>query len=85
MKSFNPINYLLNYVDSNTRFWDLIPDRGWEISLRHRVQSESGAHPASYSIGTGCSFPEVKQPGRAANHSPTASECVELYIHSLTM
>jgi hypothetical protein len=40
------------------------------FSLHHRVQNGSGAHPASYPIGTGGSFPaEVK-------------EWVELYLHS---
>ena len=31
------------------------------------IQTGSGAHPASYTIGTG-SFPEVKQPGRGVDH-----------------
>jgi hypothetical protein len=29
--------------------WDLIP----YLSLLHRVQTDSGAHPASYPVGTG--------------------------------
>jgi hypothetical protein len=33
------------------------------FSLRHRVQTGSGAHPASYSIGTGGSFPGGKAAG----------------------
>jgi hypothetical protein len=39
------------------------------FSLHHRVQNGSGAHPASYPMGTRASFPEVK-------------EYVELYLHS---
>jgi hypothetical protein len=30
------------------------------LSLRHRVQTGSGTHPASYPVGTGCSFPSGK-------------------------
>jgi hypothetical protein len=54
--------------------------------LHHRVQNGSGAHPASYPIGTRGSFLGVKRPGREADHSPPSSaevkECLELYLHS---
>jgi hypothetical protein len=44
-----------------------------------------GAHPASYTMGTRCSFPGVKPSEREADHSPPSSaeikECVELYLH----
>ena len=33
------------------------------------VQTGSGAHPASYTVGTG-SFPGVKRPERGVDHSP---------------
>jgi hypothetical protein len=33
------------------------------FSLRHRVQAGSGAHPASYPMGTGGSFPGGKTAG----------------------
>jgi hypothetical protein len=50
------------------------------------VQTGSGAHPASYIMGTKGSFPGVKRPGREADHLPPSSaevkECVELYFHS---
>jgi hypothetical protein len=56
------------------------------FSLHHRVQNGSGAHPASYPIGTRGSFLVVKRPGRDADHSlPSTAEvkeCVELYLHS---
>jgi hypothetical protein len=39
-------------------------------SLRHRVKSGSGAHPASYPTGTGALPLEVKRPGREADRSP---------------
>jgi hypothetical protein len=56
------------------------------FSFHHRVQNGSGAHPASYPMGTKGSFPGVKRPGREADHSPTSSvevkEWMELYLHS---
>jgi hypothetical protein len=36
---------------------------GQEISLLHRVQTGSGAHPASYPMGIGGSFPGGKVAG----------------------
>jgi hypothetical protein len=49
------------------------------------VQTGPGAHPASYTMGTG-SFPGVKLPGRDADHTPPFSadvnERVELYLYS---
>jgi len=36
----------------------------------------SGAHPASYKMGTG-SVPEVKRPGRGVDHPPPSSAEVE--------
>jgi hypothetical protein len=42
------------------------------------VQTGSGAHPASYTMGTGGPFPGCKaQPGRDADHSPPSSAEVE--------
>jgi len=56
---------------------------GGEISAP--VQTGPGAHPASYTMGTG-SFPGVKQLGRAVDHPPSSSAevegRVELYICS---
>jgi hypothetical protein len=42
--------------------WDLIPSRG-KIFLLHSVQTGSGAHPVSYPMGTGGSFPGGKVTG----------------------
>jgi hypothetical protein len=60
------------------------PAGAGKFSLRHHVQTGSGAHPAPYP-GTGGSFTGVKRPEREADHSPTFSakvkECVELYLH----
>jgi len=49
------------------------------------VQTGLGAHPASYTMGTG-SFPGVKRPGSGVDHPPPSSaevkERVELYFYS---
>jgi len=49
------------------------------------VQTAPGAHPASYTVGTG-SFPGVKRPGPGVDHPPPSSaevkERVELYLYS---
>jgi len=50
------------------------------------VQNGPGAHPASYTVGTG-SFPGVKRPGCGVDHPLTSSadevkEKVELYLYS---
>jgi hypothetical protein len=41
--------------------------------LHHRVQNGSGAHSASYPMGTGGLSLGVKRPGREADHSPSSS------------
>jgi hypothetical protein len=41
----------------------VIPSGGWGFSLRQRVQNGSGAHPASYPMGTRDSFPGSKAAG----------------------
>jgi len=52
------------------------------------VQTGPGAHPASYTMGTG-SFPGVKRPGRGVNHQPSSStevkERVELHLYTPTV
>jgi hypothetical protein len=40
-----------------------IPGGGEEFFFRHHVQTGSGAHPASYPMGTGGSFPGDKAAG----------------------
>jgi hypothetical protein len=50
-----------------------IPGRSKNFSLLHSVQTCSGAHPASYPMGTGALSPGVKGPGREAGHSPPSS------------
>jgi hypothetical protein len=49
---------------------------GFSFSLC--VQTGSGAHPASYTMGTGGPFPGGKaRPGRDPDHSPPSSAEVE--------
>jgi len=49
------------------------------------VQTGPGAHPGSYTVGTG-SLAGIKRPERGVNHSPSSSaevqEIVDLYIYS---
>jgi len=49
------------------------------------IQTGCGAHPASYTMGTG-SFPDVKRPGRGVDHpllsSAEVKERVGLYLYS---
>jgi hypothetical protein len=55
-----------------------------DCSLFHSVQSCSGAHPASYPMGTEGSFPRVKRKVREAEHSPPSSaefKNDDLYLH----
>jgi hypothetical protein len=51
----------------------LVPAGAGNFSPHHYVQNGSGAHPASYSMGTRGSFLRVKRPGREADHSPPSS------------
>jgi hypothetical protein len=39
------------------------PAKAGKFSLHHRVQNDAGAHPASYPMGTGGSFPVGKAAG----------------------
>jgi hypothetical protein len=54
--------------------------------LRHRLQTGSGAHPTSYTMGTGALSLGIKRPRRESDHSPPSSaevkECLEQYLHS---
>jgi hypothetical protein len=51
------------------------------------IQTGPGAHPASYTMGTG-TFPGVKRRSRRVDHTPASSadvtERVELYFYSLS-
>jgi hypothetical protein len=50
------------------------PTEAEDFSSNLCVQTGSGAHPASCTMGTGGSFPGDKaRPGRDADHSPRSS------------
>jgi hypothetical protein len=50
------------------------PTGAEDFSSSPCVQTSSGAHPASYSMGTGGSLPGAKaRPGCDADHSPPSS------------
>jgi hypothetical protein len=54
------------------------PIEAEDFSSNLCIQTGSGAHPASYTVGTGGSFPGGKvQPGRDADHSPPSSAKVK--------
>jgi hypothetical protein len=63
------LGYGLDDRSSRVRF----PTGAGNFSLHHRVQNGSGAHPASYPMGTRGSFPGVKRPRREADHLPPSS------------
>jgi hypothetical protein len=54
--------------------------------IRHRVQTGSGTHTASYPMITGGSFSRVKRPGREAYHStPTSVEVENAWSYTHTI
>jgi hypothetical protein len=57
-----------------------IPGRGNDgiFSFRKPFQTDYGAHPASFPMGTGCSDAESK----AARSWTWGYECMELYVQS---
>jgi hypothetical protein len=51
----------------------------------HLVQAVSGFHPSSYRLGTGGLSPWLKQQGREADHSPSATaEVKKTWIYTST-
>ena len=49
----------------------------WSRDFPHPSRPSGGAHPASYTMGTG-SFPEVKRPERGVDHPPPSSAEINL-------
>jgi hypothetical protein len=63
------------------------PTEAEDFSSNLCVQTGSGAHPASYTLGTGGSLPGGRaRPGRDADHSPPSSAEVkkEQELHLLS-
>jgi hypothetical protein len=57
----------------------------FEFSLLHVAQTGSGAHPASYPMGTGSFSPEVKRPGSETDDSPsTSAEIKKMCVYTST-
>jgi hypothetical protein len=68
--------------DRGVGVWVLM---GQEFALLHVVQTGSEAHPTSYPMGTGDSFPRVKRPGCEADHSPpTNAEVKKTWTYTST-
>jgi hypothetical protein len=69
----NGLGYLSRYSDwlRDGRSGDRKKNPGGARFFAH-VQTDPGAHPASCTMGIG-SFPEVKRPGRDADHTPPSS------------
>jgi len=72
-------------------YW--LEDRGLEVrfsagtgnfSLHPRVQTRFGAHPASYTMGKGGSFPGVKWPGCESDQSPCNAEVKNAWRYNST-
>jgi hypothetical protein len=63
------LGYGLDDRGSRVRF----PTGAGNFSLHHHVQNGSGAHPASYPMGTGGSSLGVKRAGSEADHSPPSN------------
>jgi hypothetical protein len=62
-----------------------IPAGERDFSLLQSIQTDSGTHPASCSMGNRALSPGVKRPGREANHSLPSSaevktECGHIFI-----
>jgi hypothetical protein len=58
---------------------------GSRIFLLQDVQTGSGAHPASYPMGTGALSPRIKRQEREADHSlPINAEVKKMWIYTST-
>jgi len=62
-----------------TRLWAGRPG----LHSRHRDQVDFGAHPVSYSMGTGDPFLGLKRPGRETDHSsPTGADVKNVWSYT---
>jgi hypothetical protein len=84
----SPLHVSETKIPSSGGSFAIRPTGNDGVSLHHRVQTGSGAHPASYPRGTEKSYPGIHRPGREAHHSPPSSPEVknvgELYLHFCT-
>jgi hypothetical protein len=59
--------------------------QGKRFSILHSVQTASGAHTASYPMGTGVPFPGIKRPGREADNRHPFSAAVRNGLHDMVL
>jgi hypothetical protein len=75
MSRDSSVGIATGYGLDDRMIWVRFPAGAGNFSLHHRVQTGTGAHPASYTMDTGGAF-----------HSPPSNaevkECVQLYLHS---
>jgi hypothetical protein len=62
-----------------------LPGKVRGFPLLHNLQTVSGAHLASYPMGTGALSPGVKWQEREADHSPPSSAEVKNGINSVNL
>jgi hypothetical protein len=69
--------FILFSVAIATNYWldgrSSVPDKGKRFSVFHSFQTGSGAHQASFKMGTGALSPELKRPERETDHSPPST------------
>jgi len=79
------VNRLAQSVQQLATGWTVRGSNPGGARFSAPFQTGPGAHPASYTMGTG-SFRGVNRPGRGVDHPPQSSakdkERVELYIYS---
>jgi hypothetical protein len=63
----------LGYALDDRRIGVRFPAGANNFSLPHAVQTGSGSHPVFYRLVPGALPPELKWPGREADHSPVSS------------
>jgi hypothetical protein len=77
---FSMLGFVFAYVSNILIVVILYDLQGTTFSLRHHVQTDSGAHTVSYPMGIECSFSGegVKRPGNEADHSPPSNAEVNM-------
>jgi hypothetical protein len=74
------LGYGLDDQGSRARF----PAGAGNFSLQHNVKNGSGAHPASYPMGTRGSFSGGKSAGREADHTSISAEVKNVWSYTST-
>jgi hypothetical protein len=70
----SPVAQSVQYLTADWAAGVRSPTQAEDFPSNLCVQTGSGPHPASYTMGTGGSFPGGKaRPGRDADHSPSSS------------